>query len=94
MQGTYELKYAQYLNSNNIKWSRGKEINLSYKLNETDITRTYYPDFYLVDTKEYIETKGYFRPKDIIKMDAVKKQHPEKQIIILFFEDLQKLNIL
>jgi len=94
VQGTYELKYAQYLNKNSLRWNRGKDISLYYQLNETDITKTYYPDFYLIDTNEYVEIKGYFSSENIIKMDAVKKQHPEKQIKILFFEDLKKLNIL
>jgi hypothetical protein len=94
VQGTYELKYAQYLNKHHINWKRDKTINLQYQLNGKDIIRTYYPDFFLTDTHEYIETKGYFYPDDIIKMEKVKEQHKDKKITILFYDDLKKLGIL
>lgn len=35
--------------------------------------------------KIVIETKGYFRPEDKRKMVAVKKQHPDLDIRILFY---------
>lgn len=47
----------------------------------------YIPDF-IVGTATgfiYIETKGYFRPEAKRKMVAVKKQHPEKDIRIIFY---------
>lgn len=94
VQGTYELKYALYLNDHKIKWTRGKNINIQYQLNKEDIIRNYYPDFYLIDTQEYIETKGYFYPDDIIKMEVVKNQNPDKKIKILFYEDLKNIGII
>ena len=93
VQGTYEFKYAQYLNQHNVNWIRGKNVNLRYKLNENDIVRTYYPDFYLIDSNEYIETKGYFSEKDQNKMAAVKQCQPNAKITLLFFEDLKNLGI-
>lgn len=47
----------------------------------------YLPDF-VIDTvlgKIYIEAKGYFRPEHKRKMVAVKKQHPELDIRIVFY---------
>lgn len=47
----------------------------------------YIPDF-CIKTKTgmvYVETKGYLRPEHKRKMCAVKKQHPEKDIRILFY---------
>jgi restriction endonuclease len=35
--------------------------------------------------KIIVETKGYFRPEDKRKMVAVKKQHPDLDIRILFY---------
>lgn len=35
--------------------------------------------------KIIVETKGYFRPEDKRKMAAVKKQHPELDIRLLFY---------
>lgn len=47
----------------------------------------YVPDFVLSTAtgKIYIETKGYFRPEAKRKMVAIKKQHPELDIRILFY---------
>jgi len=94
VQGTYELKYAEYLNKNNIKWTRGKNINLRYKKDNDEFKRTYYPDFYLIEKHIYIETKGYFSDEAKKKMKLVTKQNKNKNIKILQKEDLEKLNIL
>jgi Autographiviridae endonuclease I len=47
----------------------------------------YIPDFVLQTSTGtlYIETKGYLRPEDKRKMCAVKKQHPELDIRIVFY---------
>lgn len=47
----------------------------------------YIPDFVLTTStgKVYIETKGYFRPEAKRKLVAVKKQHPELDIRLLFY---------
>lgn len=89
IQGTWELKYANYLNEQNINWTKSKYINLKYKLFENDYWHTYYPDFFLVDTQEYVEIKGYWwksndgRVDDKRKMKMVKKFNPDKTIKII-----------
>jgi hypothetical protein len=93
VQGTYELKYAEYLNANNINWIRSNKIFINYNRDNFDINRNYFPDFYLPDLDEYIEIKGYFFPKDKEKMKLVQEQNTDKKIRILFKEDLIKLNI-
>jgi len=93
VQGTYELKYANYLNDNGIEWSRGKNVSLQYKKNIYDITRNYYPDFFLIKNNKFIEIKGYYPESDQIKMKLVKEQNETKKIKILFKYDLQKLGI-
>lgn len=48
----------------------------------------YIPDF-IIQTpsgKVYIETKGHFRPEAKRKMVAVKRQHPELDIRIVFYK--------
>jgi len=47
----------------------------------------YIPDFVISTRtgKIYIETKGYFRPEHKRKMLAVRRQHPELDIRILFY---------
>lgn len=51
------------------------------------LSRHYTPDFILSTPlgKVYIEAKGYLRPEHKSKMVAVKRQHPEKDIRILFY---------
>ena len=93
VQGTYELKYSQYLNEHNILWDRGKHISLQYKRFEDDITRNYYPDFFLVESEEYIEIKGFFSDSDKNKMKKVQEQNKKISLSILQKEDLDKLNI-
>lgn len=47
----------------------------------------YNPDFVVTTPtgKIYLETKGYFRPEAKRKMVAVKRQHPELDIRIVFY---------
>jgi len=54
----------------------------------TNLVRTgwYGPDFFL-ESGYIIETKGRFTAADRRKMLAVKEQHPELQLVILFMRD-------
>ena len=47
----------------------------------------YIPDFIYLTAhgKIYLETKGHFRPEAKRKMAAVRRQHPELDIRILFY---------
>lgn len=48
----------------------------------------YNPDYTIITPrgKIYIEAKGYFRPEAKRKMAAVKRQHPELDIRIIFYK--------
>lgn len=53
------------------------------------LARHYLPDF-IIDTplgKVYVECKGYFRAEDKAKLKAVKKQHPEIDLRIVFYKE-------
>jgi predicted nuclease of restriction endonuclease-like RecB superfamily len=52
----------------------------------------YIPDFIILTRTGvvYIETKGYLRPEAKRKMVAIKKQHPELDIRILFYSENKK----
>lgn len=73
---------------------RGEDVDFSYeteKLTYT-LTKQYVPDFVIrtPDAIRYIETKGNGRSFDAAaraKMIAVKKQHPDKDIRILFWSN-------
>ena len=40
----------------------------------------------------YIETKGYFKPKDRTKHKKIREQHPEKDIRFVFMNSKTRLN--
>lgn len=51
------------------------------------LARHYIPDFIITTPtgKIYVECKGYFRPEAKAKMAAVKRQHPNLDVRILFY---------
>ncbi len=97
VQGTWQLKYAEYLNQNKINWIRSRKINLKYRLHEDDYLHTYYPDFYLPDKDQYIEIKGYWwksqdgRVDDKRKMQKVIECNSDKRITILTKVELKDI---
>lgn len=65
------------------------KVKFSYETEKIPyvIAGHYIPDFILSTStgKVYLETKGHFRPEAKRKMAAVKRQHPELDIRILFY---------
>lgn len=88
LHGTWELKYAQYLDSNNIEWLRNKD---SFIYTYDNVERRYTPDFYLIESNEYIEIKGYKTEKDLSKWSQFPK---DKKLSVLFEKDLKNLKII
>ena len=70
------------------------KINFSYEPNRIPyvVSKTYLPDFYLVDYGFYIEFKGYFRPSDRTKHMLIKEQNPLIDIRFVFMNANMKLN--
>ncbi len=90
VRGTWELKVAEWLNTQNRLWERKRYLRY---IDTKGVRRTYVPDFYLPTTDEYWEVKGYFSEKDKEKLRLVEEQNV-LVIRILRFEDLKKLSIL
>lgn len=68
---------------------KGKTSYETEKLPYT-LSKTYIPDFIIElrdGRKIYLEVKGYFSYEDRTKMAAVKKQHPELDIRLVFKVD-------
>lgn len=84
---SWELRYAVYLDSLNISWVRCKE-RFPYKYE--DVVHYYTPNFYLPQTNEYIEIKGYSTEKDYAKWEQFPK---DKKLTILQKDDLSRLGI-
>lgn len=88
LHGTWELNYAKWLDKNNIKWERCRR-SFSYLFENK--RRRYTPDFFLPETNEYIEIKGYKTEKDEAKWDQFPK---EFKLVILMKKELEDLNII
>lgn len=67
------------------------KANVEYETDVLHYLSNYYPDFSVTrgsrGSKFYVETKGYFRPKDRSKMRLVKDFNPEADIRIVFQKD-------
>ena len=85
IRSSYELEYVKWLDKNNIKW-KSNLIKFPYYF--AGKFRYYYPDFYLIDTEEYIEIKGYKTEQDIDKWKAF----PYK-LRVIFKQDLLNMGL-
>ena len=83
--GNYEYQYAKYLDEKGIKWEKPVET-FEYIWNGK--THRYLPDFYLIETEEYVEIKGIETEKDRAKWS----QFPKK-LKVLKRKDLRKLGL-
>lgn len=88
LHGKWELAYAQWLDKQNIKWIRNKQ-HFDYIFENKK--RRYTPDFYLPDTDEYIEIKGYETDKDRAKWSQFPK---DKTLKVYKQKELKQLNII
>ena len=70
------------------------KIKFEYEPNRIPyvVSKTYLPDFYLVDYGFYIEFKGYFKPSDRTKHKLIKEQRPLIDIRFVFMNANKKLN--
>lgn len=84
LDSSYELRYAQYLDSQDINWLKNNKKFPYY--DEEGKMRNYIPDFFLIDYNEYIEIKGYKTIRDDYKWN----QFPHT-LKVLFEKDLKNL---
>ena len=87
MRSSWEVKYAEYLDKNNIGWSYEPK---SYKLNNGKL---YTPDFILSDGT-IVEIKGYFRNDAGEKWDMFLQGYPELNKSLLMKEELREMGVL
>jgi len=86
-RSSWEVAYAKYLDKNKIKWLYELKV---FDLGDT----TYTPDFYLPETNEYIEIKGYWYRDTYKKFKKFKKQYSKIKIKLLMEKDLKVLQII
>lgn len=77
-----------------FKLLKRKKVSFKYESEKIPyvLAGHYIPDFVVEgrNGRIYIETKGYLRPEHKRKMVAVKRQHPELDIRILFYSNKTK----
>jgi hypothetical protein len=88
LHGTWELKYAQWLDANNIAWERCK-TKFAYVFE--GVERKYTPDFYLTESNIYVEIKGHATAKDQAKWSHMPA---DVNFQVLREKDLKELGII
>ena len=74
MDSSWEVKTAQYFDSNNVDW---KYSERGFTLSDG---RVYYPDFFIYEDSQFVklvEVKGYFREANKLKFDMFLREYPE-----------------
>jgi len=85
-KSSYELAYAIYLDTNDIKWIYEPHFQLSDGSN-------FYPDFELEDGT-IVEIKGYFREDAKIKWQLFDKDYPNIKKCLLMKSHLKSMGVL
>lgn len=84
LRSSYEFAYAKWLDKENINWRINKKYFIySWKNKE----RKYYPDFFIVDSGIYVETKGFKTEIDEAKWKSL------DNLKVLYKKDLIDLGI-
>ena len=83
-RSNWEVAYAKYLDEHNISWLYESK---TFDLGNT----TYTPDFYLPETNEYVEIKGYF--SDIFKDKLKLFRYNYKDIKLSIIDKIKLLSL-
>lgn len=93
LQGTWELKYAMWLDEHDIAYTAHKG-SLWYEHPISKKQKIYMPDFWLVDEQTYVDVKNdYLLKVDSEKINAVRKSNPNIKLKIVSKTDLINLGI-
>jgi predicted nucleic acid-binding Zn ribbon protein len=89
-RSSWETKFAQLLDNNNIKWNYEKKL---FIFNNEGIVIRYLPDFYLSEYDLWIEIKGWKSIKSMLKYNIFKKENKSLLIddINQFENEIQKI---
>jgi len=87
MRSTWEGRVAGYLTQQGISWQYEK---YTFTLN----IGTYTPDFYLVDTDEFWEVKGYMTSVAQRKLNEFAELYPNARLTLIDKDVMKSLNLL
>src|ERR1019366_608410 len=86
MRSGYELGFALWCDKFGYPWT--------YEKHRFAVGHgSYGPDFYLPKQDIYIDPKGEKHAKQIRKIERFRKQHPNKQLYVLFQENLAAMGV-
>ena len=88
LMSSMEIKFYNYLIENSIKWCKPQSLRY---IDNIGTHRWYKPDFYLIDTQQFIEIKGYWWNNDKVKMQWVIEQNSIAKIKIIMKNDLEEI---
>lgn len=74
MRSNWEANFARVLTVHGIKWDFEPRL-FSFPIKRG--TKAYMPDFYLTETDEWVEVKGWMDDKSRIKIKRFKKYYPD-----------------
>jgi hypothetical protein len=86
-RNSYEVAFAKWCWKNKVKYQYEPR---TFRLAPgTGKSNTYTPDFLLIESGVYVDTKGYLRPKDFEKMREFKRLYPNERLVLMGKEMLQ-----
>lgn len=87
LRSTYERRFAEWLDFNNVLWEYEPK---RFKLNK--LNASYCPDFYIPSLDKWFETKGYFSEVAKAKFENFLEEYPNVKIQLVFRKDLDFLD--
>lgn len=86
MRSSYELKFAKWLDENNLHWDYEPK---RFYFDEC----TYTPDFWIEEWKSWVEIKGWFDDISRKKLKLFSEYYANEKLILLTKDKLQNLGI-
>ena len=86
-----EANYCRYLNYIGARWEYEPRVFDFLPFYPYRANSTYKPDFYLPDTDEYIEVKGYMTRQSKTKLKRMAKHYPEIKIWLVSTDEMKEI---
>jgi hypothetical protein len=92
-QGSYEFKFGLWLESKGTMFLCHEGVKIFEYIAENGRITYYHPDFYLPETDEYIEIKGYFPEEAKRKLEIIKSTHKQLKLKIYTDDILKEMSV-
>lgn len=87
LRGSYEVRFAKYLDEKNIEWVYENSIDY---IDKQGVKKHCLPDFYIPSLNEYFDTKGVLTEEFKEKIELIKHQK-NIDIHLVFYDNLCEL---